>query len=466
MVPTGIPSVVATVAVLKAGMVHVGVNVLFKEVELGHILLDSGARGLIVDAALLPLVDTLDDPAALEHIVVVGDAPAGTTAYGDLIERPAPGPQTQQLEPSARAALIYTGGTTGMPKGAVHDHENLVTQTLIGSSYFGMTPDDRVMGALPTFMLPPFYSSAWYALGSGATLFLERRFDAARVLERIRSERLTFMVATKTMLFLFNELPASAADDLSSMRMFACGGMPQPPEVRRAFEQRFARPTLHIYGLSECANVVAGTPPETPAQLREETFDSVGRPLEGISIRVVREDGSPADVDEPGELWIGDDGSGRWKPMSGYVNRPAETSKALEDGWYRSGDVGRIDAHGFVYVRGRAQELIKVSGWSVFPAEIEALLAGEEGVEQVAVVPVPDARAGQRPVAFVKPRPGATVDPATLMARVEHGLAKFKRLRDVRVVDELPTNLYGKVQKHRLTELYLSSEAATDRTSA
>lgn len=462
MVPTGVDSLLATIGVMKAGLVHVGLNVLFKAGEVGHILRDSAARALIVDASFLPLVEeSRGSLPSLEHLIVVGGDAGPAAAFEELLETPFDGPQTRDLDPAAPAARVYTGGTTGMPKGALHDHENMSVQTRISSAYFRLTPEDRVMGALPSFLIPPFYSGHWTALSNGATLFIEPRFDAARVLDRILAERITFMVGTKTMLYLFNELPPRDDEELSFMRLMACGGMPQPPSVRMAFERRFRRPTLHIYGISECVNVIAGTPLDLPESVRLASFDAVGRPLEGIAIRVLREDGSEADTGEPGEVCVGPARPGSWKPMLGYPNREQETARALADGLLHTNDVGHIDEQGLLHVRGRAQELIKVSGWSVFPGEIEAVLVGEEEVGEAAVVGVPDERSGQVPVAFVVPRPGSQVDRETLRNRVSAELAKFKRLREVVVLEKLPANLYGKVQKHRLVELYGEREGDT-----
>lgn len=458
MVPTGISSVLATLGVFKAGLVHVGVNVLFKAGEASHIVADSGAKAMIVDSGLLAVAAAVrEEVAAPERLLVVGGAD-GEQAFEDLLETPGEGAATRALDPSAPAALVYSGGTTGLPKGALHDHANMTTQTRISSEYFGVRPDDRVLGVLPSFLVPPFCSGTWTALANGATLFLEPRFEAGRALDLILAERIDFMVGMKTMLFLLNELPARPDEDLSFMRALACGGMSQPPAVRREFEQRFGRPTLHLYGLSEGVNLVAGTPRGMPERERLRRFDSVGRPLAGIAVRILREDGSEAAPGEVGEICLGPARPGSWKPTLGYPGRPEETARALRDGWLHTNDLGHLDEEGYLYVGGRAQELIKVAGWSVFPGEIEALLQAEPEVARAAVVGVPDERSGEVPVAFVVPAPGSDPDPAALRDLAASRLAHFKRLRDVVLIDELPANLYGKVQKHRLRELYAERE--------
>lgn len=455
MLPTGIPSLVSTIAVFKAGLLHVAVNILFKDAEVTFMARDCGARALIAGEGQVPIAEQARQQSdSLEHLIVAGEASSDSLSYFDLLDVEPKGPQTVDLPPSASGALIYTGGTTGTPKGALHDHENLVTQTVKSNGYFGIQPGDRTLGVLPSFLLPPFYSGHWSALSSGATLFIQERFDAEMALDLILSERIDSMVGTKTMIFLFNELPTRSGEDLGFMKLTAFGGMSQPAEVRRAFEQRFNRRVLHIYGMSETVNLISGVPRDLDEETRLAKFESVGKPLPGIEAAILRDDGTRAEADESGEICLRDDGSGTWKPMLRYHNRPEETQEALRGGWLHTDDLGHLDADGFLYVQGRRQELIKVSGWSVFPAEIENVISLDERVEQVAVAPVSDPRSGETPVAFVKLRPGQQVAKEELIELVDRRLAKFKRIRDVEFVDEFPVNLYGKVQKHRLTDMY------------
>jgi acyl-CoA synthetase (AMP-forming)/AMP-acid ligase II len=456
MLPSGVESIEATLAILRAGYVHVAINPLFTGGEAAQILEDAGAQAMFVDADRSQrIAESRDQLPALETVIAV-DGGTGDRGFDELLAAPV---DHVPLPPAAApAALVYTGGTTGAPKGALHDQWNIARQLDAMIEYFGLTQADGAVGALPTFLFPALVMGHLNALAAGATVHTLEHFDAAVALRLIVEERLTFMTGSKTLCWMFNELPPSAAEDLSFMRVMAFGGMYQPLAVREAFEARFNRPTLHCYGMSEGPNLVAGTPLDLEEPVRRAKLESIGLPLEGIEIVVQTEDGTLCGPGESGEICLRPDGSDKWRQMLGYWNRPEETAHAMRGGWYHSGDAGHIDADGFIFVYGRTQDLIKVAGWSVFPAEIETLIASDPRVEEVAVVAVPDEKAGEKPLAFITLRPDAEATGTDFERLVREKLAPFKRLRSAAIVEALPKNVYGKVQKNRLRDMWLEQE--------
>lgn len=448
MVPNSLESIETTLAVLGGGFVHVAVNILFKEYELTQVLTDSAARAIVVDSERADLVAGLRDSLPnLDFVIVAGDGP-GDRSFEELLSSPPSWPTPVKM--GDPAAVLYTGGTTGAPKGVLHDHRNLAAQLSLMIEYYELTSDDSALGGLPTFLMPPLMAVHLNTLAVGGTLHMMPRFDAAEALRIMVEEKVTFMAGSKTMCWLFNQLPANGEEDLSGMKSLSWGGMYQPGEVRREFEQRFGVSTLHVYGMSEGVNLVAGTPRHLPEAMHLEKFESVGKGLSGIEIAALDADSRPQPAGESGEICVRPRSDGSWRPMLRYINRDEETKAALREGWYHSGDFGYVDQDGFAYVLGRAQEMIKVSGWSVFPSEIEAVIAENPGVEEVAVVGVPDPKSGEKPFAYVTLVPGEEVEISALEEAVAARLAPFKRLSGAAVIDELPKNVYGKIQKQQL----------------
>jgi acyl-CoA synthetase (AMP-forming)/AMP-acid ligase II len=461
MVPTGIPSVVSTIAVMKAGLVYTGLNVMFRAFEVEQIAADSQARAVIVHVDFLDVVDEVRCRVpSIEHVVVVGTGRQGEVIYDELLERPADGPQTQPLNPALTAALFYTGGTTGTPKGVVHDHANIAIQMQKSRALAGLHPEDRMLGIIPTFIGTSFIAAAWVAIANGATTYLQERMDAASAADWVEEEKLTFFWATVANVQRFNDLAHDR--DMSSITRAITGGFAHPPAIREEFEQRFGARLYLGFGMSEVVNTVTLQPRDDEARRRQK-YESVGVPAPGLVAAILDDDGNEVKPGEHGELCLRDDGRGTWKPMLGYLNRPQETAEALAGGWLHTNDLAHMDKDGWIYVHGRRGDLLKVSGYQLFAAEIENVINDDERVHHVAVAGVADPRATQRPVAWVKLNDGANMTKAEVLELVEHRLARFKHLKDAVFVDELPTNFYGKVQKHVLVARY-EAQADLDRT--
>jgi acyl-CoA synthetase (AMP-forming)/AMP-acid ligase II len=452
MIPTGIESVVANVAVMKAGLVFTGLNIMFRPFEVNQIVADCGVRAIIVHEDLVAAVEAgLEGVETVEHLVVVGSGRGAEPTYGDFLERPVDGPQTRSLNPAQLAALNYTGGTTGLPKGAMHDHANIAIQMEKHRLVSRFGPEDRILGVVPTFLGTSFIAAAWCALANGATTYLQERMDADLAADWVEQEKITYLWASIANIQRFNDLPEDR--DFSSISRITAGGFAHPPALRLEFEERFGAPIYLSFGMSENVNTIMQQPLDTPEEVRRPKYEYT-YPFPNVIAAVLDDDGEPLPPGEPGELCLRDDGGGTWKPMLGYLGRPAETAAALAGGWLHTNDLAEMDEDGWVKVHGRRGDLIKVSGYQLFAAEIENVVNDDPRVHQVAVAGVPDEHTIQKPVAWVVLREGAEMSREEVIDAVAARLARFKHLKDAVFVEELPLSPYGKAQKHILVAGY------------
>jgi acyl-CoA synthetase (AMP-forming)/AMP-acid ligase II len=452
MVPSGVASVVSNIAIMKAGLVWVGLNAMFKTFDARRALVDSEAKAVIVDEQFFDVIqEAAKEAPQLQHVVAIGSDRGTGPSYDEMLERPADGPQTRSVNPMALASLFYTSGTTGAPKGAMHDHANIAIQMEKNRLLVGINSNDRTLGMAPTFIGAAFIATSWVAMANGATAFVPERFDPAETVELIVDERVTFTWSTVANIQRINELPYDR--DLSTITRSIFGGYPHPPALRQEFEERFKCRVYHSWGASETVNSVFLQPMGDDVRRREKAA-SIGLPVDGVEAAILDDDGQVVPPGEAGELCMRDDGRGTWKPMLGYYNRPQETADALAGGWLHTNDAGQMDEDGWFYCFGRRGDLIKVSGWQVFAGELEELIDGDPRIYQVEVCGVDDARTGQKPVAWVQRQPGAEISRDEVMTMVDDNLAKFKRLKDVVFVDEFPRSYLGKVQKHLLVSAY------------
>ncbi|MGE0068403.1 MAG: class I adenylate-forming enzyme family protein [Solirubrobacterales bacterium] len=446
--PTGVPSVVATIALLKAGMVYVGLNVMLRAKEVRDIVANADCKAILVAEELREVVaEACRELPMIEHVIVVGAGEEG--GYEQLLERPAQGGPSRSVAADDLAALFYTGGTTGAPKGAMHSHRTLLSWMEIVAPRVALTPADRAIAMIPTFIGGAFMVATWAPLAAGATVYLSERFDPAEAVDLMEAEKVTFTWGSIGVIQRINELPGDA--DLSAMTRSVWGGYSHPTAMRREFEARFGARAFHAWGMSETVGTVILQPPEdNDARQPERRYASVGLPVAGVEAAILDDDGAELPPGEPGELCLRSVEGGGWLPFLGYYNDAEASARAFASGQLHTNDLATIDADGWVTVEGRRGDLIKVSGWSVYATELEEFIAGDERVREVAVVGVSDPRSGQRPVAFLTVKEGAELSGDDICERVSTGLANFKRLKQAIVVPELPKNYYGKILKQKL----------------
>jgi acyl-CoA synthetase (AMP-forming)/AMP-acid ligase II len=356
------------------------------------------------------------------------------TAPEELLASDGPAPDVAS-DDGAVALLPYSSGTTGLPKGVMLTHANLVAavRQIVGA--LKLTPRDTLIAVAPFAHVMGFVVNAAGALAAGATLVTMPRFDFEAFLALVERHRATVLIVPPPVMNALARHPAVAARDLSSVALIVSGGAPLGADVQRAVAERLGAATRQGWGLTE-----TGATATAPDRDHAVTPGSVGRAMPSTQLRVVDPDsGADLGPDERGELWVRGP-----QVMAGYLGRPDATAAMIDgDGWLRTGDLGYVDADGQVFIVDRLKELIKVSAHQVAPAELEALLVTHPAVADVAVVPAADPEHGEIPVAVVVP--GAAIEPAELMAWVAERVAPYKRIRAVRFADALPRTPAGKV---------------------
>jgi malonyl-CoA/methylmalonyl-CoA synthetase len=383
-----------------------------------------------------PLADARARLAVLPSGIAVPDGPPAVPAdqVRAALDAAAPLEQVDPVPDDLAALLLYTSGTTGRPKGAPATHRNLNATVEALHQAWEWRRDDVLLHALPQYHVHGLVVATFGALRAGAAAIVLDRFDPVDVLQRLAAGPATIFMGVPT--FHARMLEAPGDYDLRRVRLVTSGSAGLPADTHRALARRFGVEVVERYGMTEIGIVVSNP-------LRgERRPGSIGLPLPGVEVRVVRDDGADALPDEVGELWVRGD-----SVFSGYLGNPAATAEVLVDGWMKTGDLSRRAADGWLTLVGRRSELVIVGGLNVYPAEIEAALLRCPGVREAAVVGVPDPDLGEVPVAAIV----GEADPEEVRARVRTELAGYKVPRRIEVLDQLPRNAMGKVAKRELS---------------
>ena len=456
---------VAHFGALKVGAITVALNPMHKTHELGHELEDSGARVIVAADAGREVVESVRDRTALDTAVLVcyrdylpeeptlplppsllEEAPRRPRGWEDFQTIVGSAATLRALEPRARhdtALIQYTSGTTGAPKGAELTHGNVTANCELIRAFFGIGPADVLLGVVPWFHITGMEVQLNLMAYTGATLVALHRFDVETALRAIQRYRctVTTLIATINVAILNHE--ATPSYDLTSLRLCTSGGAPVPAEIARRWEATTGHALVEGYGLTETTAPTHSNPPHRPR------YGTVGVPLPYTGVRIVSlEDGvTEMASGESGEIAVRG-------PMvtKGYWGRPEATEEAIPDGWLRTGDIGRVDEEGYFTIEERKKDLIKASGYSVFPAEVEAIMYRHPAVAEVGVVGVPDPYRGEDVLAFVVRRMGATATERELVEWCRAEMAVYKAPRTVRFVPALPKTGSGKIVKRALRE--------------
>ena len=430
---------VGYLGVLMAGAVVVPLNPLLKAEEVRYALEDSGAAAMVGVEASLPTLQSARAGLGRPCPIVSLDGPA--RGEGDDRCLAAHPTDTPSLGRPARAAedvavCLYTSGTTGRPKGALLSHRNLIANLESFRAVLHVTQDDVFLAVLPLFHAYGATVLFLEPLAIGATIVVEPRFVPDAVLRAIVQHRVTFFAGVPSMYAVLAAAPRPVAD-FSSWRLCISGGAPLPVAVAEAFEARYGIPIYEGYGPTECAPVLTVNPP-----FGKRKLGSVGPPIPHVELRILDERGDPLPPGEVGEI-----AARGPNVMQGYLNRPAETAEVLRDGWYRTGDLGRVDEDGYYYIVDRKTDLILVGGLNVYPSEIELVLGSHPAVAEAAVIGIPDPVRGEAPKAFVILRNGQDVSTGDLAQWCRRRLANYKVPRSIAVVPDLPRTVTGKISK-------------------
>jgi fatty-acyl-CoA synthase len=433
-----------------SGATFVPINTRLAPPEIEHILRDSGARLLVVEEHLAlnaqPALDALPEVAR----VVIGTAstlPNATTLEEFLAAERESFDEPISLDDPA--AILYTSGTTGRPKGAVLSHGNL-TWNAINSII-----DVDFVSADIALMISPLFHAASLGMGllpiilKGGTVVLERQFDPGRALALIEKHRVTALSGVPTTYQFLADHPDWPTTDLSSLAKLTSGGSAAPSRTIEAFEAR-GLAFSQGYGMTEAS------PGATflPAHRTREKLGSSGLPMFFTDVRVVDEQGEPVPVGEVGEIQVAGP-----NVFSGYHGLPDASAAALTaDGWFRSGDLGYLDDEGYLYVADRVKDMIISGGENIYPAEVEDLIMSLPGVSGVAVIGVPDQKWGEVPWAVVTLAPGTELGDEQVRAALDGRVAKYKIPKHVVVIDILPRTASGKIRKVVLREMHERGE--------
>jgi len=435
--------VVAYFATLGVGAVAVPVNPASPTAELQGELASVRPRVLIAGPSASEGVKGLDaERLGLAHVVAPENAGMDrATPFEDLMggdEAPLVDRATDDL-----AVLIFTAGTGGSPKAAMLTHGNLRANIDQAQAQPGreLVPSDVAFGVLPMFHIFGLNVVLGLTLAAGGSVVLVERFDPTSAFDTIRERGVTILAGAPTMFSAMLDVPRVAPDALASLRLAVSGAAALPPDVATRFAERFGIPIRQGYGLTEAAPIVTSSVIEGDPKPY-----AIGVVLPGIEVRLVDEEGEDALEGDAGEIWVRGP-----NVFAGYWEDEEATARALTaDGWLRTGDVAVTDDDGFLYLIDRAKDLIIVSGFNVYPAEVEDVLASHEGVAEVAVVGVDHPHSGETVKAFVVARPGVHLEEDQLIDFAATRLARYKCPTKITFVDELPHGLGGKLLRRAL----------------
>ncbi|MCX4099013.1 FadD3 family acyl-CoA ligase [Nocardia sp. alder85J] len=469
LAPNGYRWILAALGILGARGVVVPVNTRFKGAEAADVLARSGARILFtdndflgIDFAQLLAEHTAALPEPIRVVVMNGPAREDVPWHrylgdGRLVAESAATARIASVGPDDPCDILFTSGTTGRPKGAVSTHGRLLRLYDDWSDIVGLRSGGRQLVITP-FFHSFGYKAGWLAtLLRGATVVPMAVFDVDTVLATVERERITLLPGPPTLLQDLLDSPDRDRYDLTSLRATVIGAATIPVDlIRRLRDEMTFTTVLSGYGLTETNG---------PASLcrADDDLDTIahtaGKAMPGTEIRIVDGNGTELPPGAHGEIVIRG-----YHLMTGYLDDPVATAAAIDGaGWLHTGDLGRLDERGYLMITGRMKEMFVVGGFNVYPAEVEELLLGHEALARVAVVGLPDTRLGEVGMAFVVPRPGATVTADELITWARARMANYKAPRYVEICPALPTNALGKIRKDELLARGLSRADAAHR---
>ena len=426
---------IAFYGAMMAGAVVVPMNPLLKSREVAYYLRDSGTKVLFAWRDFAG--EAAKGAAEAGAQVIQVDDPDLSSTLGGLT----PDTESATADDDDDAVILYTSGTTGQPKGAQLMHGGLARNArLTGETLLRNHPDDVMMGCLPLFHVFGLTCGLNATVAASGTLTLLPRFDPGKALDVIERDRVTIFEGVPTMYAAMLHHPEAEAARTASLRTCISGGAAMPVEILRGFEDKFGCMILEGYGLSETSPVASFNHPDKPRKP-----GSIGTPVEGVQMRLFGEGGAAVATGEVGEIAI----RGH-NVMKGYWGRPEATAEAIPDGWFRTGDLGRIDEDGYYFIVDRKKEMIIRGGYNVYPREIEEVLYEHPAVFEAAVIGMPHGELGEEVGAAVVLKPGASATPQELQQYAKDRVAAYKYPRKVWLVEALPKGPTGKILRREV----------------
>jgi malonyl-CoA/methylmalonyl-CoA synthetase len=430
-------------AVLRAGLVYLPLNPAYRQDEMAYFIGNAEPAVVVCTGRNFTWLSRIAFTAGTAHVFTLNDDRSGS-----LLQRAAV--QSDQHTPALRhaddlAAILYTSGTTGRSKGAMLSHGNLLSNAQVLKAYWDWREGDVLIHALPIFHVHGLFVASHGALLNGSRMIWLDKFEAKTVIANLPDATVFMGVPT-----LYGRLLAEPSFNRTAcarMRLFISGSAPLLIETFTQFQQRTGHTLLERYGMSETVMLTSNPLAAADGERRGGT---VGFALPGVGVRVIDDTGAPCAADAVGHLQV----TGP-NVFAGYWRMPEKTAEEFTaDSWFKTGDVGRIDAKGYVSIVGRSKDLIISGGFNVYPAEVEAALNEMPGVAESAVVGVPHADFGEAVIAIVIARPGESLDPTALIDALKSRIANFKVPKRIVIAAALPRNAMGKVQKNLLREAH------------
>jgi malonyl-CoA/methylmalonyl-CoA synthetase len=437
-----VDALILYLAVLRAGRVYLPLNTAYQTSEIDYFLKDAEPAMVVCSGKALDNVSRIARRAGIAHVFSLDEDRTGTLLESAASHGTSHAPASVRTDDLA--VILYTSGTTGRSKGAMLSHGNLLANTGTLNTYWGWRTTDVLIHALPIFHVHGLFVAAQGALFGGGKMLWFNRFDAKAIVRRMLEA--TVFMGVPTLYVRMLQESGLTQEACRHMRLFVAGSAPLLPDTFERWRERTGHTILERYGMSETVMLTSNP---YHARHGERRAGTVGFPLPGVQLRIVEQGGQPCPRGEIGGIEV--KGPSVFK---GYWRAPELSEQAFSpDGWFRTGDMGRIDEHGLVIV-GRSKDLVITGGYNVYPAEVESYLNELPGVAESAVIGVPHPDFGEAVVAVITAEPGTSPDPPALIAELKTKIANFKVPKRVFVTDELPRNVMGKVQKAKLRSEY------------
>ena len=450
MMPNSPQFVIAYFAILQVGGIIVQTNPMYMERELEFQLKDSGAKAIILLDLLLPRLLAVKANTGVSLVIAAGFGqrnealPDGVLDFGEVLKKYPGQPAPVAVDPKNDTALLqYTGGTTGISKGVMLTHFNLMANMLQLKEWFvSQGPGQEcMMGVLPFFHVFGMTACMNFAVYEASAMILHARFDPKAVLDSVKQHKPTVFPAVPTMYVALNNHPEIKAAGMDGIRVCVSGGAALPVEVLERFVQLTGGNLVEAYGLSETSPAALSNPVKG---LRKP--GSIGIPFPDTEYYLADlETGEPVPVGQPGEIAIRGP-----QVFKGYWQRPEETAQVLKDGWFFSGDIGRMDEDGYCFIIDRKKDLILSGGYNVYPRDVEEVIYEHPKVLEATVVGHPDPYLGEKVKAYVVPKPGETLTAEEVINFCREKLAAYKVPREVEFLKELPKSAVGKILRRVL----------------
>ncbi len=443
--PNCLEFVLAWLATVKLGAIFVPVNIMLKEREARYILENAEVHTLIFHQSQVEVVSHLRSHLRhLQNLVVIGGQMGGEAyLFNDLLETKPPREMMVDCKPDDPATIIYTSGTTGYPKGAMITHANFDHNVRAIIKALNLDEGMIRVSVTPLFHAMGLTVNMIAVMMLGATAVIQAKLDLEEFLRANEKYRAAMVSGAPALHYLLVNDPRTANYNLSSWKVAMSGSAPLPVEILRRFEEKFKIPMVEAYGLTEVTTAATANP---VFGLRKP--GSVGLPLSDLEVKIFNDQEQEVPTGEIGEVVIRGP-----SVMKGYYKDPEATAETLKGGWLHTGDLGKIDADGYVYILDRKKDMIICSGYNVYPREIEELLHTHPDVQEVAVIGIPDPKRGESPFAFIIPKAGKKPSAEEIIQFCRDNLAAYKAIKGVKFVPEFPRNPNRKILKRELREM-------------